>query len=125
LHEASLEGHAEVVLERGADLTAQDKDSRTPLHEAPLEGHADVVLERGADPTVQVEGGQPAAQHRDVQTPSHRASRNPHHYIMQFISHRELRWINTIPLLACILVLVLLFDFDGGEIMLLLVAIFT
>jgi hypothetical protein len=72
LHVAVIRGHAEVVqilLERGADPTVQDKDGQTPFHFASLKGDVEVIrmiLEQGADPTVQDKHGR---------TPFHIASR--------------------------------------------------
>jgi ankyrin repeat protein len=72
LHEASRRGHIEVVrilLELGADPTAQDKDGETPLHSASRMGKVEairVLLELGADPTAQDKYGE---------TPLHSASR--------------------------------------------------
>ncbi len=57
LHHAALGGHsviAELLLDRGADISAVDAQNRTPLHHAAFEGHAACVtllLERGSDVT--------------------------------------------------------------------------
>jgi len=59
LHLASRNGHVKVackLIERGADLTAQNNNGRTPLHLASQMGHVDLarmLIERGADLTVQ------------------------------------------------------------------------
>ena len=72
LHLASRYGHIKVagfLLERGADLTAQNKDKETPLHVASRWGDvevAGVLIERGADVS---------AQDKDGETPLHLASR--------------------------------------------------
>ena len=63
LHLASRYGHIEVariLLEFGADLTAQNRDWETPLHVALRDGQVEVacmLLEFGADPTAQNENG--------------------------------------------------------------------
>ena len=63
LHLASRNGHVKAackLVERGADLTAQDKEGKTPLHLALSWGRVDVarmLIERGADPTTQDENG--------------------------------------------------------------------
>ena len=63
LHLASREGHggvARLLLEHGADTTAQDRLGSTPLHLALQWGHEDVVrllLEHGADITAQDDDG--------------------------------------------------------------------
>jgi ankyrin repeat protein len=57
-----------MLLERGADPTAQDKDGKTPLHSASQRGNVEgirMLLEKGADPT---------AQDKDGKTPLHFAS---------------------------------------------------
>jgi len=73
LHLASRYGHIKVtrfLLERGADLTAQNKGRETPLHVASREGQVEVarmLLEHGADLT---------AQNEDWEVPLHVASRD-------------------------------------------------
>jgi len=58
-HLASRSGHvevAQVLVQHGADPTAQDKDGQTPLHWASQSGHVEIVqslVEHGADPTAQ------------------------------------------------------------------------
>jgi ankyrin repeat protein len=45
-----------VLLEHGADTTAQDNDGSTPLHLASQEGHVEaarILLEHGAETTAQ------------------------------------------------------------------------
>jgi len=55
LHEAASRGHVGVaclLLDCGADVTAQDKRMWTPLHRASAEGHADLIrilFKRGGD----------------------------------------------------------------------------
>ena len=59
LHKASRNGHIHVtrfLLERGADVTAQNKYGWTPLHSASLNEHVEVVdmlIKHGADVTAQ------------------------------------------------------------------------
>jgi len=59
LHFAANNGHVDVVrflLEKGANVNAQDHRGRTPLHLAALDGHVDVVrflLEKGANVNAQ------------------------------------------------------------------------
>ena len=71
LHVASERGYLEVartLIERGADVSAQNKDGHTPLHLASQAGRLEVariLIERGADVS---------AQDRDCQTPLHLAS---------------------------------------------------
>ena len=71
LHIASKMGHAKVarlILERDADVTAQDKDGSTPLHLASMRGQlkiAGMLIEHGANVT---------AQDKDRLTPLHLAS---------------------------------------------------
>ena len=71
LHLASRYGHIKVarfLLERGADLTAQNKDRETPLHVASRDGQVEVahlLIERGADVS---------AQDKDGKTPLHLTS---------------------------------------------------
>jgi ankyrin repeat protein len=104
LHLASESGNVDVVrmlIERGADPTAQSKDGWTVLHHALGSGNVDVVrmlIEHGADPTAQSKdgwtvlhhasgsgnvdvvrmlierGADPTAQSKDGQTVLHRAS---------------------------------------------------
>ena len=57
-----------MLIERGADPSAQDNNRYTPLHLASLQGHVDIarmLIEHGADPS---------AQGRDGDTPFHLAS---------------------------------------------------
>jgi ankyrin repeat protein len=71
LHLASRYGHKQVacfLLERGADVSAQDRDEKTPLHLALCWGHVEVahmLIERGADVS---------AQDGNEETPLHLAS---------------------------------------------------
>ena len=106
LHLASQMGQIDTVrilIERGADLAAQNKDGETPLHFASQKGEADVacmLIERGADVTAQNKDGETqlhlasrkgeaditriliehgadvTAQNKDGETPLHLASRN-------------------------------------------------
>jgi ankyrin repeat protein len=118
LHLASQNGHVEVVqvlLECGADSSAQNKDGSTPLHWASLSGHVEVVqvlLECGADSSAQnkdgstplhwasqsgnVElvqvlldrGADPSAKHNDGWTPLHLASQFGHVEVVQVLLER-------------------------------------
>ena len=75
LHLASRHGHediARLLLEHGADATAQDNNGWTPLHWTSHHGHEDtacLLLEHGADATAQDNNGW---------TPLHLASQNGH-----------------------------------------------
>ena len=75
LHLTSREGYVDVarmLVERGADVSAQDKDGETPLHRASSGGRVDVarmLVERGADMS---------AQDKDGETPLHRALSGGH-----------------------------------------------
>jgi len=79
LHMASLRGYeqvARVLLECGADVTAQNNDDQTALHVASREGHLQVVrtlLEHGASTTARDKAGSTplrlALQPRDVEDP--------------------------------------------------------
>ena len=63
-----MNGHLEVVrllIEKGADATAEDKDKLTPMQWAAFNGHLEVVrllIEKGADAT---------AEDKDKMTPHH------------------------------------------------------
>ena len=75
LHRASARGHMDAVrilLEHGADVTAQNEDGSTPLHWASRRGRVEVVhilLKHGADAT---------AQDKNKSTPLHMASSGGH-----------------------------------------------
>jgi ankyrin repeat protein len=72
LHLASQRGHEDVarlLIEHGADATAQSKYGTTPLHGASREEVARLLLEHGADATAQTSDGS---------TPLHHASRKRH-----------------------------------------------
>ena len=64
LHVGSKQGHLEfarILIERGADVSAQDKEGHTPLHLASQAGEVEVVrmlIERGADVGTQNKVGQ-------------------------------------------------------------------
>jgi ankyrin repeat protein len=66
VHEASQEGHKDVVAflgSRGADVNAVDDSQRTPLHRAAFAGKASVcttLLALGADPAAKTEWGKTA-----------------------------------------------------------------
>ena len=85
LHLASRNGYLEVarvLVERGADVTAQDKDGSTPLHVASRWDHLDLarlLVERGADMTVQDMYGS---------TPLHLASECGHPDLARFLVER-------------------------------------
>jgi len=63
LHLTSRKGHvdvAQMLVERGADVSAQDEHGWTPLHWALYSGHVDVarlLVERGADVSAQAKDG--------------------------------------------------------------------
>merc|ERR1711871_525937 len=65
LHHATIHGHervAEILLEKGADMNAQDEDGFTPLHHAARRGNAKlakVLLDHGANPEVVDKTGKP------------------------------------------------------------------
>jgi len=118
LHLTSREGYADVarmLVERGADVSAQAEDGRTPLHSASWGGHVDVarmLVERGADVSAQDEdGGTPlhwasiyghvdvarmlvergadvSAQAKDGRTPLHWASSNGHVDVARMLVER-------------------------------------
>ena len=75
LYVTSRVGHidlARLLIEHGADATAQSKDGSTALHEASFGGHVDLarlLIKHGADA---------AAQSEDKTTPLHRASFKGH-----------------------------------------------
>ncbi len=79
---ASRIGHVKVVrilVEHGADTTAQNKNGWTPLHSASLNGHVEVarfLVERGADAT---------AQNKNGWTPLHSASQHGHVEVARFL----------------------------------------
>ena len=82
LHLASEEGHvdvARILVEQGADVTAQDKDGSTPLHRASERGHLDLarfLVEHGANA---------AAKNKYGWTPLDRASERGHLDVKQFL----------------------------------------
>ena len=63
IHGAALSGHTRVVrllLSRGADVNALDRNGHTPLHKASAEGHEKTVgllLKNGADPKAVTSAG--------------------------------------------------------------------
>jgi ankyrin repeat protein len=72
-----------LLLEKGADPTAQDKDGKTPLHFASQSGNVEAIrllLKKGADLTAQDKNGQ---------TPSQCASATGHRHVVQFLSQYE------------------------------------
>jgi ankyrin repeat protein len=86
LHQASDKGHVEVVrvlLEHGADVTAQNEDELTPLHRASRSGREEIVrvlLEHGADP---------AARDKNRMTPLHWASARGHVEVARILLERS------------------------------------
>jgi len=78
-------GHVDVarmLVERGAALSAQDKDGRTPLQLASSKGHVDVarmLVERGADVSTQA---------KDGWTPLHWASSKGHVDVARILVER-------------------------------------
>ena len=115
LHLTSRVGHRDVALlliEHGADPTAQSKDGTTPLHRASEGGHVDVaqlLIEHGADLTAQnndgttllhhasevghidlarlliEHGADPTAQSKEGTAPLHRASEAGHVDLARFL----------------------------------------
>jgi len=70
---------AQMLVERGADVSAQAEDGTTPLHLASSKGHVDVariLVERGADVSAQAEDGT---------TPLHLASSKGHVDVAQIL----------------------------------------
>ena len=86
LHQASDKGHVEVVrvlLEHGADVTAQNEDNLTPLHRASRSGREEIVrvlLEHGADG---------AARDKKRMTPLHWASARGHVEVAHILLERS------------------------------------
>jgi len=82
LHLASQEGHVEIaqlLVEHGADVAAQNKDGETPLHRAASRGDLDLarfLVEHGADA---------AAENKDGVTPLHWASLRGHLDLARFL----------------------------------------
>jgi ankyrin repeat protein len=85
LHLASQNGHNQVacfLLERGADISAQDNIGLTSLHLASQEGHVEVahmLIERGADVS---------AKDKDGETPLYRALRCGHVEVVHMLIER-------------------------------------
>jgi len=85
LHLTSMEGHVDLVrmlVEHGADLSAQDTESWTPLHWASSMGLVDVarmLVDRGADMSAQAQDGK---------TPLHWASGMGHMRVAQMLLER-------------------------------------
>jgi ankyrin repeat protein len=66
-----------MLIERGADVTAQNKDGQTPLHLASQMGQVDVarmLIERGADVTAQNNDGSDSITSRVAKGTSRRRS---------------------------------------------------
>jgi ankyrin repeat protein len=85
LHLASENGHKQVacfLIERGADVSAQDKYGKTPLHRASRRGHVEVahmLIERG---------GNVSAQDRSRKTPLHLGLREGHVEVAHMLIER-------------------------------------
>ena len=85
LHLSSRKGHlnlARMLVDRGADVSAQDENGWIPLHRASSMGHIDVVqmlVECGADVSTQ---------DKDGRTPLHRASSMGHIDVAQMLVER-------------------------------------
>jgi len=82
LHHAATNGHralARLLVDRGADVSAVEKDGSTPLHRAATKGHealAQLLIDRGADVS---------AADKDGLTPMHRAAANGHEALARLL----------------------------------------
>ena len=82
VHLAAMNGHFDIIcllIEKGADVTAEDEEKRTPVHLAAENGHLEVVrllIEKGADVT---------AEDNYKRTPVHLAATNGHLEVVCFL----------------------------------------
>ncbi len=68
-----------LLIEKGADATAEDEDKKTPMHLAAFNGHVEVVrrlIEKGADAT---------AEDKDKKIPLHLAAENGHLEVVRLL----------------------------------------